>query len=131
MSDVPCNGCKSCCVNDAIMLHPDCGDNPADFKTVPFTNPLTGVAGLMVAKKPLSTECYYLGSNGCTIHGRAPVICREFDCGKVYAAQHREPWKTAIRVGMVAPEVLTQGHRVTIIRNSQRASLPPSRGAGA
>lgn len=25
-------------------------------------------------------NCVYLGEGGCTIHDRAPVICRVFDC---------------------------------------------------
>lgn len=123
MSSVPCNGCKACCSNDVIMLHPECGDDVAAYKTVPFTNPLTGKAGIMLAKKPLSTECYYLGSMGCTIHGKAPAICREFDCGAIFERQGEDPWKAAIRVGMVSPDVLVQGRRVTLIRHSTKSVM--------
>lgn len=123
MSDVPCNGCVACCVNDAIMLHPDEGDDLSTFKHVPFRNPITGEDGYMVAKKPMSTDCYYLGSNGCKIHGRAPLICREFDCGKMFeaASDPKSKWSVALRLGLVTPEVIANGRRVTIIRNSKKA----------
>lgn len=25
-------------------------------------------------------ECVYLGKKGCTIHDRAPIVCKAFDC---------------------------------------------------
>lgn len=33
----------------------------------------------MLAHKP-DGACYYLGENGCTIHGRSPQQCQQFDC---------------------------------------------------
>ena len=120
MSDVPCNGCRQCCVNDLIWLHPECGDDPRQFLTVPMVNPLTGKPGLALAKKADSRERVYLGAHGCTIHGRAPVICQEFDCGQVWTRRNQEPWKSALANGFVAPEVMREGRRVTVIRDGRR-----------
>lgn len=61
------------------MLHPDRGDDPARFVTVPFTNPVTGKRALRIPQMP-NGDCYYLDEGGCSIHDRAPVVCREFDC---------------------------------------------------
>lgn len=83
MTAVPCNGCRLCCQNDAIVLHPDLGDDPAKYKTVPFVHPLTGEDALMLDHKP-NGDCIYLGEKGCENYEARPVICREFDCRKLY-----------------------------------------------
>lgn len=79
---VVCNGCTACCQNDLIFLKP--GDRPEDYPgaTVPSTNPLTGEEGLALKHKP-GGGCWYVGPTGCTIHGRAPLVCRTFDCRKL------------------------------------------------
>lgn len=109
---VPCNGCTACCHKDAIMLHPECGDDAAQYETVPFTNPITGTPGLMIAKKPGTMDCVYLGDSGCTIHDRAPVICREFDCGLMWARWSRSERKQLVGSGMFSANVFKQGYRV-------------------
>ena len=77
---VPCNGCTLCCQNDAVRLLP--GDDPAEYKTEPHPY-LHGA--LMLAHKP-DGSCIYLVGTGCTIHGRAPVMCQEMDCRELAAA---------------------------------------------
>jgi len=72
--DVPCNGCTLCCQKDAIKLYPE--DNPADYLTEPHSY-IEGA--LMIAHKP-NGECIYLSENGCTIHDRAPSLCKAADC---------------------------------------------------
>ena len=116
-ANVPCNGCTLCCQNDAIMLHPEYGDIPEQYQTVPFRTPVTGKMGLMVAKKPGSTDCIYLGETGCTIHGRAPAICREFDCGKFYASRTRPERRRMVSAGLITQGVLDQGRRVQGLRS--------------
>jgi hypothetical protein len=80
---VPCNGCTACCRNDLLFLHPEMGDIAEDYETMPATNPLNGRPGLALKHKP-EGGCIYLGDAGCTIHDRAPAICREFDCRGFY-----------------------------------------------
>ena len=80
---VPCNGCTACCQHDLIFLHPAMGDIAESYDTVPAVNPLTGESGLAIRHKP-EGGCIYVGPTGCTIHGRAPAICRVFDCRKLY-----------------------------------------------
>lgn len=80
--DVPCGSCTLCCQSEAIILHPEDGDDPGLYETITVEHPLK--PGLMVYMiKPRengSTACRYLGPFGCSIHAKRPVICREFDC---------------------------------------------------
>jgi len=112
---VPCNGCTLCCRNDMILLHPECGDRASDFITQEVAHPFTGRPSLMLAKKPGpdgKPVCIYLGDTGCTIHGRAPAICRELDCGKMYSMLPRGERRRHVRMGIVDQAVLDQGARV-------------------
>lgn len=79
MTAVPCNGCTACCRQELIFLHPEHGDIIEAYDTFPTINPVTNKEGHAIKHKD-NGECVYLGENGCTIHDRAPVICREFDC---------------------------------------------------
>jgi len=74
---VPCNGCTLCCQGDAIRLTEE--DNPADY----ITEPHSYIAGaLMLAHKP-NGDCIYLDEKGCSIHDRAPSLCRSADCRSI------------------------------------------------
>lgn len=87
-TDVPCNGCRVCCKNQAIMLHPEKGDVEIGYKTVEIVNPMTGMPALMLDHKE-NGDCVYLGENGCEIYERRPVICQKYDCRKLYVTLTR------------------------------------------
>jgi hypothetical protein len=74
---VPCNGCTLCCQGDAIRLLEE--DNPADYLTEPHSY-IPGA--LMLAHKP-NGDCIYLEENGCSIHNRAPSLCKSADCRSI------------------------------------------------
>ena len=74
---VPCNGCTLCCQGDAIRLTDE--DNPENYLTEP--HPYIPGA-LMLAHKP-NGDCIYLDETGCSIHGRAPSLCRSADCRSI------------------------------------------------
>lgn len=107
---VPCNGCRLCCINDVIMLHPECGDDAAQYQTVPIRNPLTGKPGLMLDHKP-NGECIYLGETGCTIYDRAPAICREFDCRRIYQRTTRAERRALIARGLASKDKFDAGRQ--------------------
>lgn len=71
--DLDCGGCVECCRGDAIFLHPECGDDVSMYDWEPYE-------GRPILKHKPNGDCIYLGDKGCTIHDRAPVICRELDC---------------------------------------------------
>ena len=74
---VPCNGCTLCCQGDAIRLTEE--DKAEDYLTE--THPYVPSA-LMLAHKP-NGDCIYLAEAGCSIHDRAPSLCRSADCRSI------------------------------------------------
>ena len=78
---VPCNGCVACCRTQKAPLYPEHGDDVGAYRTVP-TLMSDGQTRLMLARKE-DGSCVYLGEAGCTIHARAPWVCRRFDCRKL------------------------------------------------
>jgi uncharacterized protein len=92
---VPCNGCVACCRTQKAILHPQYGDDVASYQAVETTM-ADGRPEVMLARKD-NGECVYLGEKGCTIHNRAPWVCRRFDCRKLVlgfgdSAIMREVW---------------------------------------
>jgi hypothetical protein len=74
---VPCNGCTLCCQGDAIRLTEE--DYPENY----ITEPHPYIPGaLMFAHKP-NGDCIYLNEAGCSIHDRAPSLCRSADCRSI------------------------------------------------
>lgn len=72
-ASVPCGSCRKCCRHEAVILQQEDGD-PAAYLTRELPN------GDHVLRHKLNGECVYLRSYGCSIHERAPVMCRIFDC---------------------------------------------------
>ncbi|MGB3830876.1 MAG: YkgJ family cysteine cluster protein [Mesorhizobium sp.] len=111
MASVPCNGCTACCRNELLFLHPEMGDRPEDYQVKPAMNPITGKAGYALAQKP-NGDCIYLGETGCTIHSRAPAICKEFDCRRFFLRLgSRNERRQLLKTGLVAKEVYEAGRK--------------------
>jgi len=105
---VPCNGCTLCCRNEALVLHPECGDDIESYETEPYTHPLTGEPVRRLKHKP-NGDCIYLGERGCTIHERAPVICQEFDCRRLFLKFSRNERRELIRKGILDKDTMAAG----------------------
>lgn len=101
---VPCNGCTLCCKGDAIFLHPECGDDAALYMTVAAPD-----GRLMLAHKP-NGDCVYLEEGGCSIHGRAPTICRELDCRVLAKKLGYTLARKMIKRGMLNSAVIRRGN---------------------
>lgn len=108
MAIVPCNGCTACCKNDLLILHPECGDDPNQYETMAVVNPLTGKDAIALKHKP-EGGCIYLSAHGCTIHGLAPAICREFDCRKLFLRLSRNDRRAMIKNGLADGDVFKAG----------------------
>lgn len=108
---VPCNGCRACCTHDLIVLHPEHGDDVTQYDTMLIDHPLTGEPCLALKHKP-DDSCIYLGDTGCTIHGHAPVICKEFDCRLMYAHYSRADRRRLIADGFLDKAVMDAGRRL-------------------
>lgn len=59
-------------MGDTIILQPQ--DDPSAYRTKLRED------GRRSLKRDHAGNCVYLGKRGCQIHGRAPVMCRRFDC---------------------------------------------------
>lgn len=115
MAHVPCHGCTKCCHGDSIVIHPECGDDPGMYDTVRQKHPITGEECRVLRHKP-NGDCVYLdGARGCTIHGRAPAICREFDCRRFVLDFTRDytraERRTMVRKGIISKDVLEEGRK--------------------
>ena len=92
---VKCGACRACCRGEAVVLHPEHGDDVSSYETQPMPLPGLGGGGLLeklavaigsssrlLLKQKTNGDCIYLSDDaGCTIHARRPAMCRVFDCG--------------------------------------------------
>lgn len=97
---MPCGSCHLCCKSEVLALLPDEGDDVQSYEHDYIDLPMGRVP---VLKHKPNGECVYLGPNGCTIHDRAPYICRIFDCRRWFLAHSR-----AERRRMIADSVATK-----------------------
>ncbi|WP_421180392.1 YkgJ family cysteine cluster protein [Aeromonas enteropelogenes] len=108
-ASVPCHGCTLCCRGDAISIHPELGDDASRYQTVPHCIPQLAAKGIvMLAHKP-DESCVYLGEGGCTIHGQAPALCREFDCRGLVRKLGYTNARKAIKKGMLSAGFVRRG----------------------
>src|SRR4051812_18488076 len=84
-ASVPCGTCRRCCQkNSIVMLLAHEGDVVESYQHEIVDLPGAGRGPIL--KRQANGDCIYLGESGCTIHGRAPVICKVFDCRNAFMA---------------------------------------------
>lgn len=104
---VACGDCQLCCRDALILLLPELGDDPSQYET-------QDIAGRTALKVRDDGACWYLGPDGCTIHGRHPVICRAYDCVAHWRSMSRHTRRQALKAGTVRKDVLEAGrHRAS------------------
>ncbi len=108
---MPCGGCTLCCTDDLIVLHPENGDRIEDYDCEEVFNPVMRRTMHALKRDPATNACVYLGPHGCTIHDRAPAICREFDCRALYRSFDRATRRRLIANGSVSKDVLEAGRK--------------------
>jgi hypothetical protein len=108
---VPCGSCRRCCQgNSIVMLLEQEGDLIESYQHE-FVN-LPGAGRGPILKRTADGDCVYLGESGCTIHDRAPVVCRVFDCRGAYSAFMTHPRpdrRRMVKSRAVDPEILDRG----------------------
>lgn len=121
---VACNGCTRCCHDDTIILHPEEGDVITAYETRRVVNPVTGKPAFALQQKP-DGACIYLAPakegqpGGCTIHDRAPHICRTFDCGRIVSAFGAARLKRLVEAGTFSAAVVAAGRMQLKNRRAQ------------
>ncbi len=96
---VPCNGCRICCQKSLILILPEHGDDPLQYKTKTLN-------GVTVLEHRENGDCIYLTDDGCGIHGRAPIICRVYSCVDQYRNMTRAERKKAIKDKLLSKDVV-------------------------
>ena len=107
---VPCNGCTACCRGgEFIVLFPEHGDDPASYEH----DALRSEQGepILVLRHRDNGDCVYLGEHGCTIHGRAPSICRHFDCRRYFLSMPRNERRLIERHAHAKSEIFAEARK--------------------
>ena len=115
-SDVPCGSCHLCCRSDVIMLLPDEGDVIENYEHDVVELPEGNGA---IVKKGADGNCIYLGPDGCTIHDRAPLICRVFDCRRWFLSKSRNERRAMVKSGFADAAVFEAGRERLVSLPSQ------------
>lgn len=93
-----------------VPLHPERGDNPAEYDTAMCYTP--GKEPYLILNRKDNGDCVYLDANGCTIHDRAPWVCRTFDCRELFKASDRIGRRRAIKNRDVTKEIFDRGREL-------------------
>lgn len=119
-AQVPCGTCKACCRQEVVMLVPERGDDVASYEHVSVEMP-GGSQGHFLKRTP-SGDCVHLGDHGCTIHERAPVVCRDFDCRMYFLSMPRTRRRLLQKASAVDTEIFAAGReRLDTLPPAQRA----------
>lgn len=119
-STVPCGTCRQCCRgNSFVMLLADEGDDVESYQheivhlAAARIGPLSHKAGSgPILKRQSNGDCVYLGPDGCTIHDRAPKVCRAFDCRVLVLKHTRSETRAMIADGLLDRDIVDQGRRL-------------------
>jgi len=106
---VPCGDCHLCCRMMTPVLV-ERGDDPAQYDTALCLTP--GKEPYLILNRQDNGDCIYLGEHGCTIHARAPWVCRTFDCRELFKASDRAGRKQAIKRGDMSKEIFDRGREL-------------------
>jgi len=99
-SRVPCGNCRACCSSDRVMLGPS--DDPRAYRWHVED-------GYAVLDRQSNGDCVYLTDRGCSMHDRAPSICRRFDCRVLFLTTPEEIRQRRIRENPQMAEVYLAG----------------------
>ncbi|WP_330983656.1 MULTISPECIES: YkgJ family cysteine cluster protein [Enterobacterales] len=108
-TSVPCNGCTLCCRGDAISIHPELGDDASQFQTVPHFVPEMAAKGIVMLAHKSDLTCIYLEKSGCSIHGRAPALCQEFDCRRLVKQLGYTKARKYVKKGLLNAGIVRRG----------------------
>lgn len=119
---VPCRGCRLCCQGDAVRLEDE------DLSRGYTSEPHPYIPGaLMLAHKP-NGDCVYLDEGGCTIHGRAPSLCRAADCRSVALRYDLQAAQMLHAMGRLSFDVWDKGNQLLAEMKAQLARGGPTTG---
>jgi Fe-S-cluster containining protein len=93
---VPCGKCRACCRHQFVVLFPEHGDDVTSYEHEEAMLQGGGIVNILATRE--DGACVYLDeATGCTIHERAPAVCRAFDCRRFFLGQTRAERRLAER----------------------------------
>lgn len=107
--DVPCGACHLCC-RMMTPLHPERGDDVTSYQTATLLAP--GKPPMLILDRLPNGDCFYLASDGCTIHDRAPAACKKYDCRQMFRDSDRSGRKLAVKEGRVPKGIFERGREL-------------------
>jgi len=110
-AEVPCGDCHLCCK----MWTPLTEEEYASYEWGWVHH--AGQTRRALKRKP-NGDCVYLGDSGCTIHEKAPKICREFDCRWLYRNSNRAGRREAAKAGTVSKPIWERGRELVEMENA-------------
>jgi len=93
-------------------LLPEKGDDIASYQTAQWYRDGLNKPPVLILDRLPNGDCFYLGENGCTIHGRAPWTCRDYDCRAIFRNSDRQGRKLAVKQGRIPKEILDRGREL-------------------
>lgn len=111
---VPCGTCTLCCRGEAIELRPERGDDPAKLGLENLRPGHSFIDGRPThfVRQTEDGACIFLGEAGCTIHDRAPFLCRFYDCREAYLMTPRRERKRRVALGIADQKLYDRGREL-------------------
>lgn len=106
---VPCDGCVSCCLRDAVRLLPE--DDASKFETRPHPY-FPGQLALKHKVDHRGVVCHYLGESGCMIQADKPKMCSDMDCRTIIKRFSSAELRKLINQGKLARGVVDKGRQL-------------------
>jgi hypothetical protein len=107
-ANVPCNGCTLCC---RTLIVPLADEEYEQYQWAWVRTRAGEILGRALQRKP-NGDCVYLGDRGCTIHDRAPHVCKRFDCRELFLKSDRVGRRRAIKSGKLPKALFEKGREM-------------------
>lgn len=99
------------------MLIPERGDDISSYETEDIPEVSCGTAkpaelqGRVMLRRQENGHCWYLKDGKCSIHERAPYICKIFDCRTFFLTHTRNARRDRIKHNRASAEVFKEGRK--------------------
>ena len=107
---VPCGKCRLCCQTMIVPLSREEVES-GEYLWAWITKRDGTRLGQALQRKP-NGDCVYLGESGCTIHDRAPHVCRRFSCMDLILKTDRAGRRKAIKSGELPKSLFDRGREL-------------------